>query len=293
MQPKPSLNIREILSRIPKTLIITILIAWAFIEAFPILYMFLSAFKTDKEILNQPFALPQSFNISNFISVWIGERSGQPFLIFFKNSVYVTFLALILLILIASLSGYALARGKFRGNSIAQRFILLTMAVPIQVLLIPMYFLIGRLGLRNNLWGLIIIYATFGLPFTIILMRAYFLSFPHELEEAAMIDGCSRLGAFIRIVLPMSKGALASMAIINITGLWSELFFALLLISKPEIRTIPLQIAMYKPVQEQAVSATFYGEQMAVLALATLPLMIYYFLFQRQIIKGMTVGAFR
>ena len=114
-------------------------------------------------------------------------------------------------------------------------------------------------------------------------MRAYFLSFPHELEEAALLDGCSRFGAFIRVVVPVSRGAIASMAIINISWIWSELFFALVLLDQPQVRTLPLAVAGYRPVSMAAESVV--GQQFAIMTLTALPLFVFYFLFQRQIRK--------
>ncbi len=282
---------RSILGRIPKILIFGVLIFWFLVELYPIVFMFVTSLKSDKEILNAPFAFPAAIQYSNYVQVWIGDRANQPYISFFANSVVVTLGTLILLLFVASLAGYALARGSFPGSKAVQQGFLLTLAVPVHVLLIPMYFFMGRLGLRNNLIGMMIVYATLGLPFTIILMRAYFLSFPRELEEQAMIDGCSRLGTFVRIVLPVSRGALASVAIVNITWVWSELFFALVLLNKQEVRTLPLAISAYKPAAMAAEAVV--GQQFAIMSLTTLPLIIFYFLFQRHIRKGMTAGALR
>lgn len=282
---------RIFLGRIPKVIVFGLLIFWFLVELYPIFFMFITSLKSDGEILNAPFALPSVLQFNNYVEVWRGDRANQPYINFFTNSVVVTVGTLILLLFVASLAGYALARGRFPGSAAVQQGFLLTLAVPVHVLLIPMYFFMGRLGLRNSLVGMIIVYATLGLPFTIILMRAYFLSFPRELEEQAMIDGCSRLGTFVRIVLPVSRGALASMAIVNITWVWSELFFALVLLNREEVRTLPLAIASYRPATMAA--EAIVGQQFAIMSLTTLPLIIFYFLFQRHIRKGMTAGALR
>ena len=282
---------RLFLGRIPKILVFLVLIFWFLVELYPIVFMFITSLKTDKQILNAPFAFPDPIQSNNYVQVWIGDRANQPYISFLTNSVIVTVGTLILLIFVASLAGYALARGKFPGRSSVQQAFLLTLAVPVHVLLIPIYFFMGRLGLRNNLIGMMIVYATLGLPFTIILMRAYFLSFPRELEEQAMIDGCSRFGTFLRIVIPVSRGTLASVAIVNITWVWSELFFALVLLNKEEVRTLPLAISAYKPAAMAAEAVV--GQQFAIMSLTTLPLIIFYFMFQRHIRKGMTAGALR
>jgi ABC-type glycerol-3-phosphate transport system permease component len=274
-----------------RTLISVLLLGWLAIQVYPILYMFFTSLKTDPDILNAPFALPLPPVFGNYLEVLIGNRTNQSFLVFFFNSVVITGGSLVLLIAAASLAGYALARGPFPGSAAAQQVFLLALAVPVQVLLVPIYFFFGDIGLRNNLFGMILLYATMGLPFTTILMRAYFVSFPRELEEAARIDGCSRLGAFWRVVLPVSRGAFASMAIVNIGWVWSELFFALVLLDRLGVRTLPLAVASYKP--GSMASTTVIGELFAIMSLMVLPLLVFYFLFQKQIRKGMTAGALK
>lgn len=282
---------RSFVGRIPKLIFFGLLLFWLIIEIYPILFMFITSLKSDTQILNAPFTLPDAIQYENYVKIWVGDRVNQPFISFFANSVIITTGTLILLLFVASLAGYGMARGKFPGSMAVQQGFLLTLAVPVHVLLIPMYFFMGRLGLRNNLFGMMIIYSTLGLPFTVILMRAYFLSFPYELEEQAMIDGCSRLGTFLRVVLPVSRGALASMAIVNITWVWSELFFALVMLNRENVRTLPLAIASYRPASMTAEQVV--GQQFAIMSLTTLPLIIFYFLFQRHIRKGMTAGALR
>ncbi len=277
--------------RVAKLIIIGLLMFWLVVEVYPILFLFMTSVSTDREALNSPFTPPTSVHLENFVEVWKGVRTRQPFAVYFKNSVLVTGGTLLLLLVVASLAGYSLARGKFPGSAAVQQGFLLTLAVPIHVLLIPIFFFMTKLGLRNNLLGAILMYTTMGLPFTVYLMRAYFASFPRELEEAAMIDGCSILGAFWRVVMPMSRGAVASLAIVNVTWIWSELFFALILLKDADVRTLPLAIVGYK-VATMSTEMNITG-QFAAMAMAVIPMMIFYFLFQRQITKGMTMGAFR
>ena len=277
--------------RFAKLLVIGLLIIWAIVQIYPIAFMFITSIKTDKQILNAPFAFPDPLQLENYAIVWQGDRVSQPFINFFGNSFVITAGSLVILLFVAGLAGYALARGDFPGNAMTQQIFLLSLAVPVHVLIIPMYFFMGELGLRNNLIGMMLVYATMGLPFTIILMRAYFLSFPRELEEQALLDGCGRFGAFIRVVVPVSRGAIASMAIINISWIWSELFFALVLLDQGNVRTLPLAVAGYRPVS--MASESVVGQQFAIMTLTSLPLFIFYFIFQKQIRKGMTAGALR
>jgi len=281
----------SILRRAPGILVTVLLIFWAIVQLYPILYMFMTSVKTDKQILNAPFALPDPLKLENYILVWQGDRVAQPFSTFFLNSSIITLGSLAILLFVAVLAGYSLACGGFPGNAATQQGFLLTLAVPVHVLIIPMYFFMGDLGLRNSHIGLMLVYATLGLPFTIILLRAYFLGFPRELEESALLDGCSRFGAFIRVVAPVSRGAIASMAIINISWIWSELLFALVLLDQQGVRTLPLAVAGYRPAS--MTSESVLGQQFAIMSLTALPLFVFYFLFQQQIRKGMTAGALR
>lgn len=266
-----------------------VLLLWLVIQVYPIIFLFFTSLKTDPEILSHPFAFPFPPHVQNYVSVIEGGRTNQSILVYFFNSVVVTAGTLALLLVVSSLAGYALARGKFPGSAAAQQLFLLALAVPVHVLLIPIYFFFGELGLRNNLLGIILLYATMGLPFTTILMRSYFVSFPRELEEAARLDGASHLRTFVDIVLPISRGALASMAIINIGWVWSELFFGLVLLDKLGVRTLPLAIAAYKPAA--MATQTSVGELFAIMALTVLPVIAFYLIFQKQIRKGMTAGA--
>lgn len=284
-------TIPSLLRRVPGILVTILLIFWAIVQVYPILFMFITSVKTDKQILNAPFALPDPLKLENYILVWQGDRVAQPFSTFFLNSSIITLGSLAILLFVAGLAGYSLARGRFPGNAATQQGFLLTLAVPVHVLIIPMYFFMGDLGLRNSHIGMMLVYATLGLPFTIILMRAYFLSFPRELEESALLDGCSRFGAFIRVVVPVSRGAIASMAIINISWIWSELLFALVLLDQQGVRTLPLAVAGYRPAS--MTSESVLGQQFAIMSLTALPLFVFYFLFQQQIRKGMTAGALR
>ena len=272
-----------------RVLVVGLLLLWLVVQVYPIVFLFFTSLKTDPQILSTPFAVPFPPQFSNYAAVIEGGRTNQSILVYFFNSVVVTAGTLLLLLTVSSLAGYALARGTFPGSGATQQLFLLALAVPVHVLLIPIYFFFGELGLRNNLLGLILLYTTLGLPFTTILMRSYFVSFPRELEEAARIDGCSRFGTFWRVVLPVSRGALASMAIINVGWVWSELFFGLVLLDKLGVRTLPLAIAAYKP--SSMAQQTSVGELFAIMSLTVLPMIVFYFVFQKQIRKGMTAGA--
>ena len=276
------------LGKILALILFVILAIWALIELFPIYYLFLNSVKSNSEIVNTPYALPQHFMFSNYIEAWAGGDLGVPIGRYFFNSLFVTIGTTVILMFTGSLAGYSLARYKFPGVGLALTILLWSLAIPVHAALIPVFLFLGELGMRNNYFGLMGVYAAFWMPFTIIVMKAYFESFPHELEDAAKIDGCSEFSAFIRVVLPVSKGALVSVTILNVIGIWSELLFAFILMNKSEMRTLPVGILAFRGQYQTDWSLIFAG-----LAIATIPTMVFYFLFQRQITKGMTMGALK
>jgi raffinose/stachyose/melibiose transport system permease protein len=264
------------------------LIFWAVIELFPIIFMFVQSLKTDAEIMGNIWSLPIVPHFENFAKVWSGGSLGVPIGRYFFNSLVVTSGTLILLMITGAMAGYALARLHFPGERLAQSSLIWALAVPIHVTLIPVFQMMGRLGLRNNNFGLIAVYTGFWLPFTILVMRSYFMSFPSELEEAGLLDGCSEPGVFFRIVLPISRGAIASLAIVNVVGIWSELLFAYVLMNKQEAKTLSAGMLAFRGQYSVEWSVVFAG-----FALASIPTLLFFLVFQRQITKGLTMGAIR
>jgi raffinose/stachyose/melibiose transport system permease protein len=269
-------------------LLYAFLILWAIAELFPIIFMFVQALKTDAEVMGNPWGLPGQLRLDNFVRAWQGGQTKVPIGLYFGNSLAVTAGTLILLTLTGSLAGYALARFEFPGEGIARRALFFALAVPVHATLIPVFHFMGRLGLRNNVIGLILLYTAFWLPFMITVMRSYFISFPREIEEAALIDGCSKFGVFWRVVLPISRGAMASLSIVNVVGIWSELLFAFILMNKQNTRTLSAGMLAFRGQYSVEWSTTF-----AAFTIATVPTLLFFLFFQRQITKGMTMGAIR
>jgi len=264
------------------------LVFWALVELYPILFMFFTSLKTDPEIMKSVWALPTRPHFHNFVKAWQGGHLEVPISRYFLNSVIVVAGTLTLLTFTGTLAAYSLARYKFPGLRILQRSLICALAIPIHATLIPVFHFVGRLGMRNTYWGLIGVYTAFWLPFTILMIQAYFKSFPRELEEAARIDGCSDFGGFWRIVLPISRGAVASVSIVNFVGIWSELLFAFILMNKEKMKTITVGVLSFRGQYFVEWSFMFAG-----LSIAAIPTLLFFLIFQRQITKGMTLGAFR
>lgn len=265
------------------------LIGWGFIMLYPLVFMLFGSLKTTQEIAGNLFAPPSwPPKFENWVEVWRGGPTGIPIGRYFLNSLIITGGTLTVLMVSGTLSGYALARFPFPGNALVHRFFLAALAIPVHATMVPVFVFLRTLNLTNNYIGLIGVYSAFWLPFTTIMLRAYFESFPRELEDAARIDGCSAFGAFWRVVFPMSRGAMASIAIINVVGIWSELLFAIIIMNSSDMKTLTVGILSIR-----GEYVTYWNLIYAGLAIATLPTLIFFILLQRQITKGMTLGAFR
>ncbi|WP_163538396.1 carbohydrate ABC transporter permease [Gracilibacillus sp. YIM 98692] len=266
-----------------KPVVYFLLILWTVLVTYPLIYMFLTSVKSHGEILQNPFGLPENIKISNYLTALTEYEMGEALI----NSILVTAGSLIILILVAALAGYAVAKKAFPGNKIFFITMVAFIAIPIHALVVPVYYFIENLGLSNNLVAVMIIYAAFHLPISILIMRSFFENVPNAVEEAARIDGCSEFRTFWYIALPMTKVGMATVAIINVITIWSEYLFASVLLTRPESRTLPVAVGAVS-----SGNAGFdHGIFFASLGIATIPMLIIYFVFSKQITKGVASGA--
>lgn len=277
------------LNKTGKVIIYILLWFWVVVEVYPILYMYISSMKTESEIMMSPFSLPSKIDFTNLISVWNGGKIGTKFSVYFLNSVIITVGTLLILCVVSAMCGYALSRYKFIGSKIIFLVFTALIAIPIHALIIPIYNMAGNWGMLSNRFFVIIVYASVNLPFSIVLMRTYFESVPKTVEEAARIDGCTELSVFRKIAIPMSKSAIATVMIVNVVSIWSELMFATVLLQNPEVRTLPVGINLFA----SGMYSSSVGLLMASLALSTTPLLVVYFIFQKQIMQGMAEGSLK
>jgi len=278
------------MKKIGMVLIYAFLWVWVILMLAPLLYMLLTSFKGDQEILNSPWTLPHKLDFGNYVGAWFGKgltdiTLGTNFL----NSIVITVSTLVFLTLLSTLAGYALGRHQFPGSKFLYIAIIGLIAVPVHGLLVPIWNFMDQMAMLNNRLAISLIYTAFSLPFSIVIMRSYFESIPTAMEEAARIDGCKEIGVFWHIGLPMAKGAVSTVIIINVVNIWSELLFATVLLTKPEVRTLPLAISLFS----QNMYSTSFGMLFAGLTMATLPLLVMYFFFQKRIVKGMAMGALK
>lgn len=270
-----------------KCIVYVFLWFWIVCQIFPLFYMIMSSIKTDAEIMTTPFSLPSSLYIQNYIDVWGSKSTSLG--VYFANSVLVTVGTLILLSLVSLLCGYAIARYKFPGYKLVFILMICFIAVPVHSLMVPVYTFMKEIGMTNHFFGIMLVYTAFNIPFSVIIMKSHFETIPSEVEEAARIDGCNEFQVFRNVGIPMAKGAIATVTIINITSVWSELMFSSVLLMDTSKRTLPIAISLFNT----SVYNTSIGVMMAGLTIASIPLLVIYFVFQKQIVKGMAAGSIK
>jgi multiple sugar transport system permease protein len=252
------------------------------IVLFPIYWMVITSLKLPREIYRVPSLWPQVFTSNNY-RVLLEDKG---FLLNIRNSLIVASIVTLISLVISSFAAYSIVRFRYRFKGLIGRLILFAYLTPTSLLFIPLSIVMARLGLGNSLEGLILVYLTFSLPLSTWLLQGYFRSVPRELEEQGMIDGLTRMGALLRIVLPLSAPGLAAVAIFTFTGAWNELLLALVLTSSESVRTAPL--ALNYLITSDVLP---WGPLMAGAVLSSLPLMILYFVAQRFMVQGMTSGS--
>ncbi len=252
------------------------------LSLFPVYFMTVSAFKTKTEYLANKWGLPSSLDLANFNVALAGEK----FFMRFANSAILTVGSVALSLIIACLAAYAFARAEFRGKRVLFNLILTLMVVPPVVMVVPLFVSMVRWNLVNTYQGTILIYTGLLLPFSIYLMTNFFQTIPHEIVEAARIDGCSNIGVFWRIMLPLSAPAVITLIVVNALWVWNELLIALVFMQKDELKTLMVGIAALRSRNYVDIPATMAG-----LLIATIPIVVVYMFGQRYFIRGLTSGA--
>ncbi|HHT09088.1 MAG TPA: carbohydrate ABC transporter permease [Atribacter sp.] len=261
----------------------TVAILFLIISIIPFIWIWSSAFKTNMEISENPFSLPKKLHIENISEVWYKGH----FNIYFTNSLIVTIPNVILVVFLSSIAGFAFSKMKFIGRDILFYMFILGFTIPVQAIIISLFYDFQNYGLINKLSGLILAETGIGLPFGIFLMRSFFMNLPNEIYDAAKIDGCSNFRAFYSIFLPLAKPAVLSLVVFQTIWSWNEFLLALLLIQSEKLRTIPLGLMFLKGGRY----TLNYSQIAAGITVVSLPLIIVYLIFQRTFIEGITAGA--
>ncbi|MFE4712503.1 carbohydrate ABC transporter permease [Paenibacillus sp. NPDC056722] len=258
------------------------LLAYALVTLYPLLWLFISSFKSNQEFFGSPFALPSVWQFENYTRAWEIGGIGKAFL----NSVIVSVLSLVLTLFLGTLTAFIVSRLNFRFKGFIMMLFVLGMLIPIHSTLVPLFILMKSLGILDTYASLILPYTAFELPIAVFVIAAYLTSVPKELEEAAMIDGNGYWGIFYRIIVPLAVPAMATVSILGFLRFWNDFAFALVFINKQALKTLPLSLSMFSDGY-----GTDYSLTMAAMSIAVIPTIIIYLLFQNQIMKGMVAGA--
>lgn len=248
----------------------------------PLLWIVLVSFKTNAELMSNPFGLPAVMQWENYSYSWVNGRLGQAFL----NSVICAGATLVLSMLIGSMAAFAIGRMKFGINNLMTTYFMIGMMVPVHCMLIPLFVQLSKVNLGDTLIGLIIPYVTFALPLTIYIMTGFFRGMPHELVESACIDGCNIYQIFTRIALPISKTGLFITGMMTFVNTWNELVLAMCFLSTPARKTLPVALTYFVGPYE-----TNYVKMFSAIVIAVLPTIVVYCMFSNQIVEGLTQGA--
>jgi raffinose/stachyose/melibiose transport system permease protein len=261
-----------------------IALAFSAIFGFPVVWMVYSSFKPTKELLRNVWALPINPTIHGYTEIFSSSSFGT----YYQNTIILTLTSVPVLVVVSAMAAYAFARVKFRGRNLMFYLFLAGTMIPVHVTLIPLFAMMRDMGLIGKLPAMILPFVGFGLPVSIYILRGFFEQIPIELEEAARIDGCSTPRIFWSIMLPLARPALVTVTILSVVSAWNEFLFALTLVAgNNKAYTLPLGIVAFV----RSLGITQYDKMFAGLTITALPVLIFYFLAQRQIIKSLTAGA--
>ena len=260
--------------------LLAVMLVWTLM---PFYWMVVTSLKKDREIYGYEATLiPRQPTLANYVRLF----GKTPFVKYLRNSAIVSIGNTLASLLFATLGAYALARLRFPGRAVIARGLVLTYLVPPALLFIPLFAVMSVLRLVDTYQGLILAYLSFSVPFCTWLLMGYFRSVPLELEEAALVDGCTRLSSLVRVILPMSLPALAVVAFFSFTQSWNEFLYANVFVNSVEVRTVTTGLTLF--VVEDVF---FWGPMMGASFLSALPPLLLYLVFQRWVVKGLTLGG--
>jgi raffinose/stachyose/melibiose transport system permease protein len=255
---------------------------FALVVLVPLVSTVINGFKSNVDLLLRPFGAPKTWQWENYSSVLASASFWRQLL----NSTFVMVATAIGVLVLASMAAFVFARMTFRGRELLFNFFTLGLLFPLAVAILPLYITLRQINLVDSLWGVILPQVAFGLPGNILILRGFFAGIPHELDEAAAIDGCSPAGFFVRVLLPLMRPALAAVAVLAMVMSWNAFFLPLLILNSEQLYTLPLGIMQF-----QGQFGTDWGKVLAFVSLALIPTIGFYLLAERQIVDGLTAGA--
>lgn len=250
---------------------------------FPFYWILNTSFKTVKDSVSVPIQYyPRAFTFQNYLEVW----RLTPYPYYFGNSLIVSIATGFFTVVCAIFGGYSLSRFMFRGKNLTLLAFLVTQMVPCLVMIVPLFVIFNQMKLINHLLGLIIPYTITAIPFCTMMLMSFFKQVPASLEEAAMIDGCGRLHALFRVILPVMVPGIIATFVFAFIGAWNELFFAIMFIHSEKLKTIPAGISLF--IQKVDIN---WAMMTAGAMIAMLPVILLFVVIQKHLVQGLSAGA--
>jgi raffinose/stachyose/melibiose transport system permease protein len=259
-----------------------ILIIAAVIFIYPTFWVFMASLKTAKELYQAPWNLPKAPTVENFLKAWDMAHLGRAFI----NSGVIAVASVSIILVISILAAYPISHMKFAGRRFFYFLILLGIMVPVEGLIIPLFITLKRFHFLNTYFGVIFPYSAVGVPFTMFVLVNFFKEIPNELKDAALIDGASNFQMLWKIIVPLSVPAIIGVGIFQGSIVWNELIVSLTVLQNEKLYTVPLTLATFLRRFVREWSLTF-----STLSLSMIPIVVIYIIFNRQFVRGMTVGA--
>lgn len=296
MHRKYKENINET-SKFAKFLIYIPLVLLTIMIVVPVFWVFMASIKENSEFYRSPWALPKGIHFQNFVDAWQSANMGSYML----NSVIVTAIALLILIIVALPAAYVLARFKFKTSKFWNILFMAGLFINVNYIVVPIFLMLnkgdtflyktfGDTFLMNNLFVLAVVYAATALPFTIYLLSSYFKSLAKDYEEAAYVDGAGYFRTMVQIIIPMAKPSIITIILFNFLAFWNEYIISMTLLTDPKLKTLPVGLMNLMAAQRSAVQ---YGKMYAGLVIVMLPTLILYMCVQKKLTQGMTVGGLK
>lgn len=244
----------------------------------PVLYAILGGFRSNAQLAAEPVGLPDPWVVSNYVNV----LTSASFWRYALNSSVIALLTTAMVAVFGVMAAYPLARYQFRGRALLTTFFTMGLLFPLTVAIIPLFLMVRDLNLNNTFWGVALPQAAFALPMTIVILRPFLMALPKELEEAAMIDGASRIGFFWRILLPLSGPGLVTVGVLAFVASWNAYLLPLLILSDPAAQTLPLGVASFSSEHAQDTAGV-----LAFTSLAMIPALVFFLAMEKRIVNGL------
>jgi raffinose/stachyose/melibiose transport system permease protein len=259
-----------------------VLVFFAILFLYPILWLFINSFKTNTELFKSTWSLPQSLSLENYIRAFEVGSIGKDFV----NSVIISVSVITTTTILAGMAAYGLTRLRWKLSGFVLSIMLLAMMIPAHAAVIPLFMIFNKMKINGTYLSVIIPHVVFTLPIAILIYAGFFSSIPKELEDAAVVDGCSVIRAFFAIILPISTPAWVTVAVTTFISAWNDLLFARIFLSNPNMMPLPVGLTNF-----QGRYSTDYVGMIAAVVVTIIPSIMLYSLLQRRIVSGMTTGA--